>query len=423
MINTPLRILVVPPMYGGSLPMAERCTAALTSLGHTVRQFDAPSFYSAFSALGKLHIPGTQTSQLENSFLRLLSQSVGMVIDSFAPNLVLALAQAPLDRLLLQKLRSDKITTVMWFVEDYKVFPYWRVFAPLYSCFAVIQKEPFFSELAAIGQKNVCYLPCAADPSFHRHIDLTDEEIREFSSDIAFVGAGYPNRRIAFRAFDDADFKIWGSDWDGEQILAHHIQRNGERICAEDCVKIYSATKININLHSSIYAEKQSKIGDFVNPRTFELASIGAFQVVDKRELMSELFADDELATFCNFDDMAARAFYFLEHPEERSSYTEKAKKRILAEHTYKHRMQTLLDFLKERIPDFDKSAKTATRLPDGIPLHVKEQLATLLDELELPPSVPFDDVVERLRQKKKQLSAAECTILFLDAWCKQYEK
>ena len=35
---------------------------------------------------------------------------------------------------------------------------------------------------------------------------------------------------------------------------------------------------------------------------------------------------------------------YYLDHPEERESITQAAQERIRREHTYKHRMQTMLD-------------------------------------------------------------------------------
>ena len=63
-------------------------------------------------------------------------------------------------------------------------------------------------------------------------------------------------------------------------------------------MKIYNASKININLHSSLQTTDLVSRGDFVNPRTFELAAAGAFQLVDERSLLGELFGADELATF-----------------------------------------------------------------------------------------------------------------------------
>ena len=75
----------------------------------------------------------------------------------------------------------------MWFVEDHRLFTYWQAFAPFYDLFAVIQKEPFFEKLAAIGQKNVLYLPLAADPAVHRPLALTPVERRRYGAEVSFM--------------------------------------------------------------------------------------------------------------------------------------------------------------------------------------------------------------------------------------------
>ena len=165
-MNTPLRILVVLPLYGGSLPIGRYCAQALRDLGHLVEEFDAPAFQQAHVALRGLRISGERLAQVETAFLNTLSQAVYAKAESFAPDLVLALAQAPLGRQTLRRLRADGVPTAMWFVEDYALFTYWRSFAPLYDFFFVIQKEPFLSLLRETGVENACYLPLAALPSF-----------------------------------------------------------------------------------------------------------------------------------------------------------------------------------------------------------------------------------------------------------------
>ena len=78
--------------------------------------------------------------------------------------------EAPLSRQALKRLRRDGVPTAMWFVEDHELFTYWKMFAPLYDVFAVIQKGNFPDKLAAVGQPNSLYLPLAADPSVHQDL-------------------------------------------------------------------------------------------------------------------------------------------------------------------------------------------------------------------------------------------------------------
>jgi spore maturation protein CgeB len=415
-----LKILVVLPMYGGSLPIGQYCAQALKDMGHLVEVFDAPEFYSAFTALKKLRIRSTDLEYLENSFLQVVSNGVRAKVDNFGPHLVLAMAQAPISRQTLNQLRRDGVATAMWFVEDYRVFGYWRAFAPYYDFFAVIQKEPFFSELKKIGVDNSLYLPLAAQPDFHRPLNLSPVEKKMYGSDVSFLGAGYPNRRKAFKQLLHYDFKIWGTEWDGDVALAPLVQRNGQRISPEEAVKIFNASKINLNLHSSIKDDRLVSLGDFVNPRTFELAACGAFQLVDERGLLGELFARDELVTFKNLDQLQEQIDYFLAHEEERQLFAGKARARVLKEHTYVHRMQTLLDYIDEQL-DFEGLKQDLEPWWTDLPEDLQEELEKLLDKLGLAKNVDFKDIVHFIRQEQGKLTPLETAILFLDEWQKQY--
>lgn len=442
MPSASLRILVVLPMYGGSLPIGRYCARALEEIGHSVRTFEAPLMYPAFSGLQGLGLPPAQTSQLESSFLQVVAQAVWAQVQAQEPHLVLAMAQAPMGRSLLQRLRRAGVRTAMWFVEDHAIFQYWRAYAPLYDVFAVIQKQPFLDMLDETGQANALYLPMAAQPDFHKPVALSPEEQREYGADIGFLGAGYPNRRLAFRPLLGRNFKIWGSDWEGENLLAAHVQRGGARIGEEESVKIYNATKVNLNLHSSLHTTELVSRGDFVNPRTFELAAMNAFQLVDQRSLLAELFAPDELATFSTIEEFYAKLDYFLAHPQARSAYAARARERVLREHTYQQRMQRLLDYMAERLgpwPDGgneehahenshgqnDESGYSARPLPKGLTPDLAAELSAAMahtvERLGLGPHADFDHVAAALRARSGVLDEMETCLLFLDEWRKQY--
>ncbi len=416
------RILVVLPFYGGSLPIGRYCVEAMRETGRLVDVFEAPEFFGAFSALKNLRVGVERLEFLENAFLQTVSQAILAKVEAFEPDLVLAMAQAPLSRQALKRLRADKVPTAMWFMEDFRLFTYWRAFAPYYDVFAVIQKEPFLTELAAGGQPNTLYLPMAALPSLHRPLELSAEERAEYGADLSFLGAGYPNRRAAFARLADLglDLKIWGTEWEDDVRLAPLVQRGGARISPEDAARIYNASKINLNLHSSVQAESLVVPGDFVNPRTFELAACGAFQLADRRSLMPELFAEDEVVQFSDFKELVERIRHFAAAPEERAAHTAKARARALAEHTYAHRMNTLLEFVAERVPDFGRIRKEPP-WPADIPPELKAELQTLVRACGLPADASFEDVAMAVRAKRGRLEHLEAAVLFLDEWRKLY--
>lgn len=419
-----LRVLVVLPLYGGSLPIGRYVADAFKQDGHLVEVFNAPDFHSAYDALKGLRVTTDRLDYLQNTFLNVVSQSVLAKVESFEPDLVLAMAQAPLNHQALKRLRRDGVTTAMWFVEDYRLFTYWKSFAPFYDIFAVIQKEPFIDELAAIGQPNAFYLPLAAQPEFHKPLDLSPVDQRKFGADVSFMGAGYPNRRIAFREIVNYDFKIWGTEWEGDHVLEPIVQMKGRRVTPDECVKIFNATKINLNLHSSIQADNLVNHGDFINPRTFELAACGAFQLVDKRQLMPESFAVDELATFDSMDEFIEKIDYFLNHPNEREAFIVKSRERVLTDHTYIQRMRSLVDFAQQRITDWPKQPQAKGSIfDDDYPDELQADIRNLLGRLGLPDDVAFDDLVWAVRQQNGKLSDLDTAILFLDEWRKLYAK
>ncbi len=419
-LSSPLNILLVLPFYGGSLPIGNYCAQALKDLGHKVNVFASPDFYTAIKALNNTQIQADHKKQLESGFMNLVSQAVHAQALATRPDLVLCMAQAPLAKSTLLGLKNEGIRTAMWFVEDYKTLSYWKNVAPLYEAFFVIQKEPFLTRLKKIGQERAFYLPLAALPSFHKKINLLAEEKSEFGAKISFVGAGYPNRRRAFAQIAEADFKIWGSDWEGAKELDHRIQRQGARISSEDMVKIFNATAINLNLHSSMEAHAEVVAGDFVNPRTFELAACQAFQLVDERSLLAELFPKDCLATFTSFQEFKDKIDFFLKNPQESEIYMQKAYEHTITHHSYQARMETLLEHM-QAIKPFTKQDLPVQSVKEKD--MISQNLEELLKKHNLPKDSSLEQLAAHIRSMDDNLSTLESSVLFLHALKKQYTR
>lgn len=345
-----LRILVVSPIYGGSLPVARYCSSSLIKMGHTVELIDISRFDNALFYARDITDNSNRYNIMVNHLSAFISEAVMARCEIFRPDLVLALAQAPLNADCLEKLCLKKVTTAYWFVEDFRFMEYWKNIAGYYDFFFTIQQGHFFSELQKAGIKNYHYLPMAACPDIHKPVRLSAEEIKYYGSDLSFAGAGYYNRRHFMRGLLDFDFKIWGSDWDLHSDLARCIQRCGARIDTEEIVKIFNASKININLHSSTYHKGINPFGDFVNPRTFEIMACGGFQLADRRPALEGLFeADKEIIVFDDLNDLRGKAAYYLDNPEERKRIAEQGRQRVLRDHTYEKRMEEMLEVIAEK--------------------------------------------------------------------------
>jgi spore maturation protein CgeB len=390
-----LRILVVGPVYGGSYPIACFATEALKGLGHHVSFLDLTPFHPGYRELQSWG----ECPETLGAFERFLSGLIEQRARVVSPDLVLCLAQAPVRGESLKRLRGAGVPIAYWFVEDFRRMLYWKGIAPFSDAFFVIQRAGQ-DEMRAAGAACVRYLPTAAQRGTHEPMQLRPEDVRRYGGAVSFVGAGYLNRRRFMARLASLDLKIWGNEWDGaSSILEKMIQEEGRRVGTEETAKIFNATKINLNLHSSPCHEDVDPFGDFLNPRTFEIAACGAFQLVDERSLLREAFAEHEMAVFEDLEDAREKIRYFLEHEEERRAYAREGRRRVLREHTYELRMKELLGVLYEngleaRSPDREEGEHGERRNAGDLDAYLADFPGPAVPELE--------EIVARIEDKEE---------------------
>ncbi len=302
-----LKILVVGPIYGGSLTTYRYVVQALKAIGHTVVEFDASQFHDAYKNLvGMMEHEGNR-DVMRGRMVENLSEAIVARVAEVRPDMVIGLAQSPFAVSAFERLKKMKIPVAFWYVEDFRTLPYWRTYAPLFDYFFTIQHGEFSHYLDQLNA-NHYYLPQGCLPSFHKPISLCDSEKKIYGSDLSFVGAGYYNRKIFLKKLVDYDFKIWGTAWDIIPPLDVKIQQGGRWVSEEESRKIYNASQINLNLHSSSYHKGINRQGDFLNPRTYEIAAMDAFQLVDERQYLPEQFIPGvEIETFTSLEELRGK--------------------------------------------------------------------------------------------------------------------
>jgi len=339
-----LKILVVKPIYGGSLPTANYCLEALSKLGHEVQSVDCDKFSDSFFSLKDITKIKSNSEILYKKFEGLMGEVALAKAAEYRPDLILVLAQAPLSPEVVYRLKQLNAPIAFWFVEDFRTLTYWKEIASCYDHFFTIQTDDFHSELIIKGVNDCYYLPQAVEQSVHRPLNLTFDQKQKYEADISFMGAAYHNRLHSFPRLLDHDFKIWGTGWNIETPLGKRLQNKNKRVGSEETVKIYNAGKINLNLHSSTYHYEINPEGDFVNPRTFEIAGCRAFQLIDSRSDLINLFKlDEEMTVFQSLEELKDKIQYYLPKPDLRNAIACKAYSRVLNEHTMEHRMQEML--------------------------------------------------------------------------------
>lgn len=173
------------------------------------------------------------------------------------------------------------------------------------------------------------YLAEGFDPAFHRPVP----EPGVVPVPIAFVGSHEPFRAAAVEAVRDLGLAAWGPGWPGGPLYG------------EDFVRAFSNATIALNIHQ-FFGEPASggRYGTGANRRVFELAGIGTAQLCDAKADLFRSFAEDrEIVTFRNAGELREKARWLLGASAERTALAQRARSRALAEHSWRHRLETLL--------------------------------------------------------------------------------
>ncbi|MDD3312284.1 glycosyltransferase [Pseudodesulfovibrio sp.] len=86
-----------------------------------------------------------------------------------------------------------------------------------------------------------------------------------------------------------------------------------------------------------------------VNQRVFDVPCCGAFLLTDYRRGLEDLFEPgSEVAYYSHPDEIPGLVELYLENPEKRRAVADAARRRVLAEHTYDHRMTTLMEAMRQ---------------------------------------------------------------------------
>ncbi|MDH5542102.1 MAG: glycosyltransferase [Nitrospinota bacterium] len=417
-----LKVMVVSPIYGGSEPTFRYVCRALERIGVEVIPFDATFFAPSFMKLPEITRNEVHLSQIRQLFTNMLSESIAAFTDENKPDLVLAMAQAPLETSVVSRIRGMKIPVAFWFVEDFRTLKYWERVAPSYDYFFTIQKGEFFEKLAKLGANNVAYLPQAASPDVHRPFAVAEDEKGKYCSDLSFMGAGYKNRQEFFKGLMDYDFKIWGTEWNLGDSVGSLVQNRNQRMKPEEYVKIFNATKINLNLHSSTQLFGIDQVGDFVNPRVFEIAACKAFQLVDARGELSPLMEPGkEIETYRSLSELREKIDYYLAHDAEREKVAESGYRRVLADHTFERRMEEMLQFIIAK--EGDSLGERWNRKSDS-PNIVKNiiaeaegnsELVKFLENFDPEKPLSLGEVMDKIGEGEGSLSRVESIFQMLN--------
>ncbi len=105
----------------------------------------------------------------------------------------------------------------------------------------------------------------------------------------------------------------------------------------------YNLCDVNFNATSL-----QMKTG--LNQRVFDAPACGTFLLTDRRAQMELLFEPGtEIADYASPEEARDKAEFYLTHPRARQKIADAAHRRVMAEHTYRHRLTEMIDTLRRQ--------------------------------------------------------------------------
>ncbi|MGG6311754.1 CgeB family protein [Paenibacillus macerans] len=252
----------------------------------------------------------------------------------------------------VERIREMGIRTAVWFVDD----PYFTDDTiPLAPCYDVvftheIECVPLYR---SIGCPEVYHLPLAANPHVFRPVPAKPE----YRYDVCFIGNAFWNRVDLFERLvsflEDKRVLIAGGHW---ERLPHFEQyspfiRQGW-VPAEETVNYYNSSKIVLNIHRPTQAGQDNRNGrdtpgGSINPRTYEIAGCGAFQLTDvRKDLVAYYHPGYDIETFQDIEELESKIRYYLEHEEERRLIAWRSLWTTRSVHTYADRVARLLEMM-----------------------------------------------------------------------------
>lgn len=244
----------------------------------------------------------------------------------------------------LRAIAKRGITTVLWTTD-----------APNESFYQLIEAAPFYNHIfcqgteavelfAQAGITRARWLPMACDPAHHCRGEVSPHEAEDAGREVVFVGSYYPNRWELLKQLDGFPLGIYGPQWN----VTRHEWPPGFTVKdvflqPMEWMKLYCTAKIVIisHFHDPKFLCYQA------SPKVFEALAANCFVLVDRQKDVFSLFSDNEhLVGFDDAEDLKKKITYYLAHEEERKQIAQNGHRYTIENHTYVHRVKTLMPYL-----------------------------------------------------------------------------
>lgn len=190
------------------------------------------------------------------------------------------------------------------------------------------------------------FLPQAVDERLYYKMEGVDKDL-----DIVFAGDVWQSAKrqrvleaVVGRFGGDCRVKIWGRAtlFSKTPLRYLRMKLSGANVwmnrdaSAETLNRDYNRARVVLNVHN----EQQR---DGANPKVYEIAATGAYQLCDRNPYIETLFKNGEIGLYDDVDDLLSK----IENALASAPSGEEARQQVLAHDTMTHRVEHVLSFFR----------------------------------------------------------------------------
>jgi spore maturation protein CgeB len=257
------------------------------------------------------------------------------LLDEVQPDLVLVNGNDAMDEAMVDRLRGRaRARWINWLPHDLRQVSEAIMLARPFDHIYTVGTD-VAAEMADRLGRTVDVLAFGADPSVYRPIRTRDQ----YRANVVFAGSATPRRERLLSELVEFGLALWGPGW---RKTALRDYCRGEAPSTDEYVKAYAGATVAINIHHVLIENDPREAS--CNRRVFELAAMGAAQVVDDRGDLPRCFEEGrEVSVFRDAAELKSRVRHLVETPADAERLGHAARARLLQDHTVMHRMRQML--------------------------------------------------------------------------------
>lgn len=203
--------------------------------------------------------------------------------------------------------------------------------AALFDVVFLAQRE-YIDSFKKHGIRHVYWLPLACDPEIHSKREVPKKFDISFAGSIT-DGPAHERRKYLLDS------------------LSSEFDVNIRRVFLTEMAEHFSGGKVVFN----------NAIKNDLNMRVFEALCSGSMLLTDDAEGLSDFFTDGKELIIYSDQNIVERADYYIRHDDERERIAKAGREKVLAAHTYGHRVERIVKTMRS----VSKSLEASSEKPD----------------------------------------------------------